>query len=224
MNGNSLGNGQLKKFELSFKGTSYEFAVNPEQYEIKLQNRANVLYTKGGAFVDMFGEGLKEITFSGTTGLKNGTGDLEDGYKKMISLKKLIEDNMNNIQNGTIPTDFLDFYNHTDGEGYVTIPIRFNVFRNANQPLLYKYDINLIAIRKISEPEPSQEVQKIGILTNGFNTAIETILDRKIVERTRTNPYSYNIKKNPLAYGVAVLPVLTAKYLTMNIGGEVEEK
>ena len=61
MNGNANGLNTLKRMELEFKGESFMFTLNPQQYEIKMQNRMNLVYTKAGAFIDLFGEGIREI-------------------------------------------------------------------------------------------------------------------------------------------------------------------
>lgn len=183
MNGNANGLIQLKRMELEFKNVSYEFTINPEQYEIKSQNRMNLTYTKAGAFIDVFGEGVKEIILTGTTGFKGNTDDNNHGYEKIVALKKLIENNFVDIEDGKVITDFLLFYNHTDGEAYVTVPVRFSISRNVNQPLMYKYDLLLYAIRRVGDPTPTQTIQTVGNPLGTPTTASETVKDRDIVEK-----------------------------------------
>ena len=183
MNGNSNGLGSLKRMELSFKGKSYAFTINPENYDIKLQNRLNLIYTKGGAFIDQFGEGVKEINISGTTGFKGTTNNNEHGYEKFLELKGLVEENFNNIEEGEEITEFLNFYNHTDGDAYVTVPIRLSIMRSVNQPLLYKYELSLYAIRRVGDPEPNNEIkQAIGNENGPVETASDTVASRTLVE------------------------------------------
>lgn len=185
MNGNSNGLTQLKRMEIEFKGTSYTFTINPEQYEIKIPNRVNATYTKAGVFLDLFGEGLREITVSGITGFKSQTKDPEHGYKQFLALKQIIQDNFRDIEDGRPVTDFVMFYNHTDGEGYATVPIRLSIMRNVNQPLLYRYDLNFYIIRDANAAKDnSSENQQIGNPMGTPNTGIRTVEDRLMKEKS----------------------------------------
>lgn len=187
MNGNSNGLTQLKRMEMEFKGVSYSFTINPEQYELKIPNRLNATYTKAGVFLDVFGEGLKELSISGTTGFKSQTDDPEHGYKKFLELKKMIEDNFNDVEDGREITDFLTFYNHTDGIGYITVPTRLSIMRNVSQPLLYKYDLSFYVIRNANEAKPSYEVQTIGNVFGTPTTGQETVEDSLVKEKNGTS-------------------------------------
>lgn len=182
-NGNANGTRQLARMELQFKNLSYEFTINPEVYDLKMQNKINLQYTKGGAFIDAFGEGIKELSIVGTTGFKGTDKDPEHGYNKFVELKRLIETNMNDVEFGKEITEFLKFYNHTDGEAYVCVPIRMNLSRNVNQPLLYKYDIALYAIRRVGDPVPKANIQVVGNPLGTPKTKDETIKDRDKVEK-----------------------------------------
>ena len=217
MNGNANGSTQLKRMEMEYKGINYQFTINPEVYEIKLQNRMNITYTKAGAFIDLFGEGIKEITISGTTGFKSTTDDKEHGYKKFVELKKLTETNFNDVEDGREVKDFLNFYNHTDGEAYVTVPGRLSIFRNVNQPLVYKYDILLYAIRYVGNPAPTQNIQVIGNELGTPTTGSETVKDRDNVEKdngtrfTESNKDKYssigeNVAKGTIVGGSTGMP------------------
>lgn len=187
MNGNANdGKKRLKRIELEFKNVSYIFTINPENYDKKLQNRMNLTYTKGGAFIDLFGQGVTEISFSGTTGFTGGTEDKDHGYKKIVALQKLLEDNFKNVEDGQEITDFLNFYNHTDDEAYVTVPNKISIMRNVNQPLLYKYDLMLYAIRRVNDPKPTSDIQVTGNPLSVSETASKTIEDRKSVEESQS--------------------------------------
>lgn len=184
MNGNAYdGVNKLKRMEFEFKNVSYVFDLNPETYDFKVPNRVNVHYTKAGAVVDLFGAGLKELNIVGITGFKGNTEDKEHGYKKYKEIKKLMLDNMNDIDDGRPVKDFLKFYNHTDGEAYITVPIRFNMSRNVNQPLLYKYDIQLYILRRVGDAVESPTLQVIGNPLGSPNTVSKTIEDRDIIEK-----------------------------------------
>lgn len=187
MNGNSNGLTHLKRMELEFKGVSYLFTINPEQYEIKIPSRVNPTYTKGGVFLDLFGEGLREISISGLTGFKSQTDDPEHGYKKFLELKKLIQDNFRNVEEGEPVTEFVMLYNHTDGEGYVTVPSRLTISRNVNQPLLYRYDLDFYVIRSANRARMDSSSQQIGNPMGTPKTGARTVEDRVIKEKEGTN-------------------------------------
>lgn len=225
MNGNANGIGSLKRMELEYKGKSYLFTINPESYDIKLQNRLNLLYTKAGAFIDLFGEGVKEITISGITGFKSTTGDNEHGYKKFLELKEFIEKNFNDIQDGTPVTDLVKFYNHTDGEAYLTVPNKLSIYRNVNQPLLYKYDIMLYAIGRVGDAIPTNEKTGIGNLDEVPNTVVETVLDRELVERKgNTSSFSNsNVKNIDLRRKNDGEKTNNPLYIDMTMGGILKE-
>lgn len=197
MNGNANGINSIKRMELQYKNITYQFTINPESYDIKIPSRLNLVYTKAGAFIDLFGEGVKEISISGTTGLKANTDDSEHGYKKFLQLKALIEDDMNKSREGEPITDFLNFYNHTDGEAYVVIPTNLGIKRNVNQPLLYKYDLMFYAIRRVGDPPPSTYTQKVGNDNNIPLTATETVLDRDFLEKSSPSKFTSTNKALP---------------------------
>lgn len=187
MNGNAYnGSNQLKRMEMVFKNKSYVFDLNPEVYDLKIPNRVNVHYTKAGSIVDLFGSGLKELSIVGTTGFKGNTDNKNHGYKKFLELKKTMEEVMDDIEDGRPVTDFLLFYNHTDFDAYVTVPIRLNISRNVNQPLIYKYDIQLYVLRRVGDPVASPTLQVVGNPLGSPNTVSKTIEGRDIVEKGDT--------------------------------------
>lgn len=170
--------------EMEFKGQSYKFTLNPEVYELKISNKLNLQYTKVGAFIDAYGEGIKELSIIGTTGFKGIRKDANEGYNKFVEFKKLVERSINDIKYGEEVKEFLKFYNHTDGEAYVCVPIRMGLSRNVNQPLLYKYDLSLYAIRRVGDPTPKADIQVIGNPLGTPDTKNETIKDRDNVEKS----------------------------------------
>jgi hypothetical protein len=145
----------LKRIELEFNGSTFKFLLNPDSYEQTETNRMNITHTKLGAYIETFGANIVEISLSGTTGLKNNTGDSESGYRKFKELRDLIKSVYDNVKDGQEITKFLYFYNFTDNEYYVTYPDKFTLSRSKSQPLLYKYSIHLFCIRRIGEPAKS---------------------------------------------------------------------
>lgn len=167
---------KLKRMEFTFKNKSYKFTLNPDAYTQTEDGRVTVTQTKGGAFVELFGAAIAEITISGTTGFKNGTGNAEDGYKKFKELRDLIKKVYSNITDGKQITDndLLWFYNYTDNEYYKTIPDKFELSRSKSQPTLYKYDIHMYCIRRIGQSAPSTKVETIGNPITVENTTTTT--------------------------------------------------
>ena len=154
----------LKRIKFKFKGKEYKFAINPSSYTQTENGRVNVTQTKGGAFVETFGSSIPEISFSGSTGFKNGTSNSESGYKKFKELRDLVRSVYDNITDGSKVSDsnLLYFYNYTDNEYWKCVPDKFELSRNKENPLLYKYEIHLYCIREIGVPAPSTEVKTIG--------------------------------------------------------------
>lgn len=184
MNGNAYdGIKKIKRMEMVFKNNSYIFDLNPEVYDFKIPNRVNVHYTKAGAVVDLFGSGLKELSIVGTTGYKGTTNNKNRGYEKFLEIKRLLEGVMDDIKDGRPVKDFLLFYNHTDFDAYVTVPIRLNISRNVNQPLIYKYDIQLYVLRRVGDAVESPTLQVVGNPLGSPNTVSKTIEDRDIIEK-----------------------------------------
>lgn len=148
----SDGVNKLRRFEFVFKGNSYKFVLNPEEYNVQEPNRITVTQTKGGAFVDDFGGGIPNILMRGTTGFKNGTKSGTHGFRKFRELRNMIRDTYFDTPPGTRITgaNELVFHNHTDGEHYVVVPRTFDLFRSIARPHLYQYDIQLIAIQSAS--------------------------------------------------------------------------
>ena len=141
----------LKRIEFEFKGKTFKFLLNPETYEQTEPSRINITHTKLGAYIESFGAGIVEISLSGVTGFKNGTNSAESGYNQFKNLRDLIKSVYDNVTDGKEITDFLNFYNFTDNEYYVTFPSKFQLSRSKSQPLLYKYSIHLYCLRRIGE-------------------------------------------------------------------------
>lgn len=144
----------LQRIEFEFKGKSYMFTLNPEEYEQTEPHRIQVTQTKGGAFIDDFGAGVTSIYFAGTTGFKGTTADPTYGFNKFKELRDLIRDTYSKTPPGSvIDTDNeLIFHNYTDGEHWVVTPKVFSLKRSIARPLLYLYTVHLICERRVDEP------------------------------------------------------------------------
>lgn len=147
----------LKRIEFQFKGQYYRFKINPEEYSMDEPNRVTVTQTKGGAFIDDFGGGVKTISFKGTTGFKGTSKDPTRGYKEFIALRNMIRKYYTKGFAGTVlkEKDEMLFYNYTDKEYWVVSPKTFGLKRSIARPLLYLYEIELICIRPAGSAIPS---------------------------------------------------------------------
>jgi len=78
----------------------------------------------------------------------------------------------------------MEFWNFTDEDYYEVIPMQFTLTRSSSKALFYNYDINLVVIRKLTDPEPtpidiieenlkkSEEYQKLFPLTPSLPTLL----------------------------------------------------
>ena len=68
--------------------------INPEEFTVTEPARISVTQTKGGAFVDHFGQGLKQVTIRGVTGFHPPqlSGSNISGQDHFLELRKLIRD------------------------------------------------------------------------------------------------------------------------------------
>lgn len=142
-------------FELRTNGQvayRHTLLVNPEDMSQSEPARVNVMQTLGGAYVDDFGAGLRQVTISGITGFKarvNKEGSYVDGYEEFTNFRRKIYRNF--IETNS-PGMELYWYNWEDGEFYQVQPMSFRLQRNARQPLLYRYEFQFTCIRKRGAP------------------------------------------------------------------------
>lgn len=150
--------------------------INPQEYIESWPTRTNVTQTYGGAWIDYYGLGIGTITMRGTTGwrkkkfravFKNGPADVEtDGYE---SIKKF-RDNIfrafygdyNSKSNATIQPSFKQYahspewqlflFDWANEDYYEVLPVGpFVKMQSASEPLLYRYSLDLIVLRKIDK-------------------------------------------------------------------------
>lgn len=144
-------------FKLS-TGEEFLFALNPQEYNVITPARVNIVQTKGGVFADNFGTGVTAINIKGIT--KNNFVSDKDGNVRNTALdtfKELRDKVVLNYFDGQIPglppTKTMEFYNFTDEDYYEVIPMQFSLTRSATKALFYNYAINLVVVRKLSDPE-----------------------------------------------------------------------
>jgi len=129
--------------------------VNPEEFIQTEPTRISVNQTKGGAFVDNFGMGLRTITIRGVTGFKDrdlGGGRRVSGHQHWLDLRDLIRDYANAAKDDAA-NNKLRFYNWADEEYWEVTCTNFSLMRNVQRPLLYQYTISLTCLKPIAQKE-----------------------------------------------------------------------
>jgi len=172
----SDGRTRLQRIAFSVGGRTFRFALNPESMNHVAPHRTTALKTKSRIIIEDFQADIPTITISGTTGY-NPTGRAEDrGVAKIKEMKKFIEDYAGTGGNGKTGKAEFYFHNFTNDESFVVhlAPEGISVSQSADAPLLYKYEIKLIIIRKASEPADADVINpEIGnrfpSLPNGGN-------------------------------------------------------
>lgn len=156
----SDGKHSLKRMEFAFKGKSFKFSLNPEEYTQDEISRSNVTQTKAGAWIDDFGAGLPTIYMKGTTGFKKGTG-----AQKFVELRNFFREYINNGNPGEEIKDEMTFHNYTDGESWIVHvdPNAFRLLRSKTNPLLYMYEIRLQCLRPAQIPSDATKSAKGGV-------------------------------------------------------------
>lgn len=151
--GNAYSGRTLKRMKLSYNGVEVKFAVNPEDYTQTEPNKATITQTKGGAWIDAWGGGIREITIKGTTGVKGGTKGVDEGYNRWKSLRNLFRSVYDAVQDGQEVKELVKFYNFTDNEYFYCYPAQqgIELYRSKSRPHIYQYTLHLWVIRKLGE-------------------------------------------------------------------------
>lgn len=125
----------------------YRFAVNPENYKHDMPQRSTVVKTKSNIIVEDFGKDIETITFSGTLGFRriNVNGRMMTGKERMDELRDRIDYYANSSGgSGNRPMQ-MRFMNNTDNVHRLVhiAPQGLSITRDANEPLLFRYEITL---------------------------------------------------------------------------------
>lgn len=155
----------------------YKFKINPQNYKEDHPQRATVYKTRSATVIEDYGADLVQISFSGTTGFKRDSNG--SGADRLFRLKDLLEtysQSGHRVDEVGIPPTELRFYNFTDGGSYVVHmdSSGFSIERSAERPLLYDYSINLVVLRKASEPNV-RDVDEAVLGNRFYETTSETL-------------------------------------------------
>lgn len=168
-------------FEVRLKGKTrymHTLLVNPQEMSVEEPARANVQQTMGGAYVSNFGQGLHNISLSGTTGYGaryNADGALTDGYTEIQNFRKKVYRDFIRTKETQME---MFWYNWEDGEYYKVFPTSFRLMRNQSEPTLYRYEIRMTALAPVGagkKPKLNQNaLDRLNLerLSNGTATAL----------------------------------------------------
>ena len=127
--------------------------VNPEDFSQTEPARITITQTKGGAFVDHFGQGLKQISMKGVTGYRyrDVGGTPVSGHDHFLAFRSMIRtwEDMAKLEGPDKHKMF--FYNWADNEFYEIAVTNFTLQRSNSRPLLYQYTLTFTCLKKIGD-------------------------------------------------------------------------
>lgn len=128
------------------------FNVRPEDLHYEIPSRSNVHQTLGGAWVDDFGVGLKQITLSGTTGWR---GAALPGELWFLTFRELVYElyfaRRQQVANLGVDPDTVRLF-YVDTLNYLVCwvhPTEFHHERSRSHPLLHRYRIQLAVVAEL---------------------------------------------------------------------------
>ncbi|ALA13031.1 virion structural protein [Bacillus phage TsarBomba] len=157
----SDGRNVLKKIAFQVGNKFFRFALNPENMTYVRPHRTTVLKTKSRIIVEDFQSDIPTYTISGTTGF-NPTGKASDrGITKIKEMKAFLEDYAETGGNGRTAAEDFYFHNFTNDESFVVhlSPEGVTYTQDVNAPLMYRYEIKFVILRKSTDPADDDVVQ-----------------------------------------------------------------
>lgn len=160
--------------------------VNPEDMSIENPFRVNTYNTLGGAFVDVWGQGVRRIVMRGHTGWRTvvaSNGQQQDGFDNIFALRDNIcnlyfslRDTASKTQSQTdiqskLTLTLIDKLHET---GYKVVPENFKLLRNKARPLLHMYEVSFVVVDDdVSDSNTLTELSKAdqtSKLWSGFDS------------------------------------------------------
>lgn len=152
-------------FRITNDKVNYDYRMHlmPEQYTLDRPARTTIVQTRGGQFIDDFGLGIGTLSISGTTGFRRmpnnspafnppTTEDESDGMDRWRGLVKLFETWYQFKRGDTTQEWWMHFLNWSEEDHYLVWPIGLpKLVRNVREPLLFRYEIQLTVLKKISD-------------------------------------------------------------------------
>lgn len=189
---------QSNKSGLEAATTTFVFTMSPKSMNMDEPAAVTIVPTQGGQFVEHQGQIYKNISLSGTTGLRpnaqssgivipiagirlpgsdlgsNDNGGLpsgeRSGFDDFITLRNLFRLYWDLKDDPELaPTTVMVWQNGKEGEYYIVEPMTFRTNRDAGAPLTFSYDIQLRTIDKF-------DASKLGNRTDPMKAQRDTAL------------------------------------------------
>lgn len=131
----------------------FVFSLRPEEVVYTHPTRASVIQTLGGAWVDDFGEGLTDITLSGTTGWHRQSG--LGGEESFLLLRAGVFEayhqlRMEAAQAGQDPDRIqLVWVDTLHLCSYIVYPVSLQTRKHKSRPLLFQYQLRLTGLERL---------------------------------------------------------------------------
>jgi hypothetical protein len=175
---NSLGGGNAV--------TSLQLNINPEDMSVDNPYRVNAVQTMGGAFVDVWGDGIRRLIIRGHTGWRthNTTVQRQDGFDNIFTLRDNIINkyfeirlqSSNSFSQEEIESKLkLTLVDELHNTAYVIVPEVFRLLRNKARPLLHMYEAAFI----VQNNKPPKELTSaLDLLRGKDDISIAKEMDR----------------------------------------------
>lgn len=140
--------------------------LNPENYDVVEMPRNTIHQTKGGAFEDVIGMGVNQITISGTFGFKGTYGkgitikgvDMfgQEAFKELLlDFKELYDSYDSQKSNAGNPQQIIEFYDQADRRKFRVAINKFSYRRSISRQFLYQYTISMTGLSVLKDAKLS---------------------------------------------------------------------
>lgn len=157
--------------------------INPEDFSIDDPYRVSAVQTQGGAFIDIWGDGIRRINIKGHTGWHTQTvgNQNQDGFDNLFNLKDQIISKYHSLREASIAdnssTDIdkklkLTIIDSLHVDCYDVVPEYFRLMRSRSRPLLHMYEGSFIIVKDTNSSTPDP----LGIIKNTSIPAISSTL------------------------------------------------
>lgn len=147
----------VMKDEINNEIKVLDLNLNPEDMVLDQPYRVNAMQTGGGAFVDIWGKGIRRLIIRGNTGWRTISTPVQhqDGYDNFFSLRDDIINKYHDIRfaeaekhsaselNDKVSCTLVD---RLHGTAYRVVPENFRLLRNKQRPLLHMYEAQFIIV------------------------------------------------------------------------------
>lgn len=161
--------------------------IGPQEYRQDEPNRSTITQTIGGAWIDDFGLGLKEITIDFVSGFRkriipptdnikslsdkfgsfnsDKESAMTDGFQNFKSFRNDIYRAYFNRKAGELKGDKPEYEMRLmvweNGDYYVVHPMEFSFSQSVTNPLMYRFTARFVVVRDLTEKEYEDSVTRV---------------------------------------------------------------